>query len=84
MFDQPAEVNPSGAGLDLGDQAAVAGEAFSRMEAVDGTELAIDDDSRDFGWPGDGLYELLGGGDLDLGQDVCFRLIDIAWAASNL
>ena len=43
LFDQATVVSPAGAGADLGDKAGVAGEVLGSREAVDGTDLAIDD-----------------------------------------
>lgn len=77
LFDQATVVSASGAGADLGDEAGVAGEVLCGWEAVGGTGLAIDDDGQHFGGPGHGLDELDGGGDLDLGEDACFQLIDV-------
>ena len=77
LFDQATVVSAASAGADLGDEAGVAGEVLSSSEAVDGTDLSIDDDGQHPGRAGHGLDELDGGGDLDLGQNASFQLIDM-------
>jgi hypothetical protein len=72
-----AEAGLSAAGVDGGHDTGVAGELAWSAEAVDGSDLAFDDDGENVAHPRQGLQELDGGGEGDSLSNPIFELTDL-------
>ena len=59
-------------GMDLGHDAGIGGEVTSSREAIDGADLALDDDGEDVTHTGDGFQQLHVGCELDALTDALF------------
>ena len=59
------------------DDAGIAGEPACRVEAIDGTDLALDNDGQDFAYPGKGLHQPDGGDEAHPLSDALFELSDL-------
>ena len=77
LLHHVAVVGSAGAGAELGDEAAVAGEVLGGREAVDGADLTITDDGQDLGRSRHRLDELDGWCGLDAREDPVFQLLDM-------
>jgi len=77
LLQHAAIVGSAGAGAELGDEAAVAGEVLGGREAVDGAELTMNDDGQDLGRSRHRLDELDGWRGLDAIEDPVFQLLDM-------
>jgi len=84
LLDHVSVVGSAGAGAELGDEAAVAGEVLGGREAVDGAELTINDDGQDLGWSRHGLGALDGWCGLDAREDPVFQPLDMVSRASRI
>jgi len=58
LFAHASEAGLAAAGMDLGNDAGVGCEMAGRGEAIDGTDLASDDDGEDVTHTRDGLQTL--------------------------
>jgi len=74
-FAHVAEAGLPAAGVDGGDEAGVAGQLAWRGEAIDGADLAVDDDGQDVSHSGEHLQQLDRGGHCDSLPNALFELI---------
>jgi len=77
LLHHVAVVGSAGAGAELGDEAAVAGEVLGGREALDGADLTINDDGQHLGRSRHRLDELDGWRGLDAIEDPDFQLLDM-------